>query len=141
MLKLTPHLDADEVACKCGCGFGLAPGDLYVETAVLFERLRSAIGEALGHDVPLTINSGCRCCAHNAASGGEADSAHMRGLALDIAKPDRISYDQFAAFAEHIAGLGGCGRYPNAGFIHIDTGGYPDNARTRHYPEGRRWTR
>ncbi|MBF0516964.1 MAG: peptidase M15, partial [Nitrospirae bacterium] len=33
----------------------------------------------------LKITSGCRCVSHNKAVGGKSDSAHLKGLAVDIA--------------------------------------------------------
>lgn len=50
--------------------------------AALMERVRAALG-----GVPITIVSGYRCPALNAAVGGQATSAHMRGLAADFIAP------------------------------------------------------
>ena len=38
--------------------------------------------------VPFVINSGFRCAKHNKKIGGVPNSAHLRGLAADIAVPD-----------------------------------------------------
>ncbi len=52
------------------------------QTAGLLEQVRGVLGS-----VPLIITSGYRCPALNAAVGGVADSAHVKGLAADIVCP------------------------------------------------------
>jgi uncharacterized protein YcbK (DUF882 family) len=42
---------------------------------------------------PIKINSGFRCKKHNYESGGRTNSAHIYGLAADIAFPDGILED------------------------------------------------
>ena len=46
------------------------------------EKLREFVGQ------PLVITSGFRTLAHNEKIGGTKNSAHLRGLAVDIACPD-----------------------------------------------------
>ena len=46
------------------------------------ERVRVVLAGA-----PIHVNSGYRCAALNAAVGGAANSAHVRGLAADIVCP------------------------------------------------------
>lgn len=46
------------------------------------DRIRHVLGQ------PMTVTSGYRTEAHNKAVGGVKDSAHMKGLAVDIAVPD-----------------------------------------------------
>lgn len=84
MGDLSKHFDKKEFTCKCGCGFD------DVDTR-LIERLE-AVREMYGQ--PLIITSGCRCVKHNEASGGKGDSAHLRGIAADIAiKNSRERYE------------------------------------------------
>ena len=69
-----PNFTRDEFACKCGCGFDeIDP--LLVST---LQRLRDEV------QLPVVVNSGCRCKAHNAAVKGAPNSQHMRGKAADI---------------------------------------------------------
>ena len=63
-----------EFACPC-CGENKTKEALMLVT----DQLRDAVGE------PLTISSAFRCVKHNEAVGGKLDSAHLKGLAVDIA--------------------------------------------------------
>ena len=45
---------------------------------LIMDQLRDAVGE------PLTISSAFRCAKHNKEVGGKPDSAHLKGLAVDI---------------------------------------------------------
>lgn len=60
--------------CKC-CGKDNIDPDLV-------RRLNEARAIA---GIPFVITSGCRCEARNAAVGGKPDSAHLAGMAADIA--------------------------------------------------------
>ena len=75
------------------------------------ERLESV----LGHE--LTFSSGYRCEACNAAAGGVKNSAHMRGLAVDISASS--SADRYhliySAIRQGFARIG-IGR----NFVHLD---------------------
>jgi hypothetical protein len=75
-------------------------------------------------NAPISINSGYRNQAYNAAVGGEPNSVHMRFNAFDITS-SKARPDQVAAALEAMAGeglfLGGLGRYN--GFTHVDTRG------------------
>lgn len=80
-MKLSDHLTTDEVACRCGCGFGWSLNDLSFEVTKIFELIRLAVQH------PLAIGSGCRCPSRNELVGGAKNSAHLRGTALDILTP------------------------------------------------------
>lgn len=69
MMYFTPA----ETACKCGCGMNINPKLLGIANAV-----RQEIG------LPMGVTSGARCQTYNKKVGGKANSAHTRGLALDI---------------------------------------------------------
>jgi zinc D-Ala-D-Ala carboxypeptidase len=56
-------------------------------TLAMLERIRAALSEIAGHDVPLIISSGYRCPALNAAVGGSASSDHLKALAADWIAP------------------------------------------------------
>jgi len=74
MGDLTKNFDRVEFACPCGCGFD----EIDLGLVDTLQRIRDVLG------VPLRINSGCRCLAHNQAVGGVPDSAHRRGRAADV---------------------------------------------------------
>lgn len=105
-----------EFACKCGCGFdGIDPA-----LAEICQTIRDAIGE------PITINSGCRCAAHNRKVGGVPNSYHTQGLAADLSC-SRGAGDLFAAIrnlydAGKLLRLGFCQYYRKKNFVHIDCG-------------------
>jgi len=109
--QIGSHFKRSEFACKCGCGFDTVD----VELMPILEFVR------FHFDKPVTINSACRCEAHNAAVGGSKNSQHLRGRAADIriigCTPDEIA-DALEAIMD---GWGGLGVYPKHNFVHIDT--------------------
>lgn len=76
MLEPTPKqfFTAAEFTCHCGCG----KADISPELVVMLNKARALSGQ------PYTINSACRCEAHNQAVGGVSFSSHLLGLAVDI---------------------------------------------------------
>lgn len=71
---LSKYFSRWEVECKCGCGL------MNIDPELL--RLLDLIREKL--DRPLSISSGSRCPAHNQKEGGKKNSAHLKGLAVDL---------------------------------------------------------
>ena len=71
---ISAHFSRSEFACKCGCGFDTVD----VELAKVLEYVRDYYG------VPIVINSGCRCPAHNDSVGGSSSSQHLLGKAADF---------------------------------------------------------
>lgn len=105
------YFKRSEFKCKCGkCGgFPVEPDEQLVN---LLERIRKHFG------VPVTINSGIRCKAHNAAVGGASASQHMKGTAADI-KVQGVAPAKVAAYVETLLpGTGGIGIYNT--FVHVD---------------------
>ncbi len=102
-----------EFACKCGkCGgYPVEPSEALV-------RVLDAIREETG--LPVYINSGIRCAAHNAAVGGAADSRHMYGDAADIRCPGKTP-KQLYDIADPLLPDGGLGIYSWG--IHVDIRG------------------
>jgi len=95
-----------EFACKCGCGFDSINHDL----TELLDALRDHF------EVPITVNSGCRCIDHNQAVGGAPRSQHLLGKAADVVVqgiPPRL----VAEMAIQL-GANGVKRYNT--FTHID---------------------
>lgn len=83
MGDLTDNLSRHEFACKCGCGFDTVDFDLVrilQETADYF--FSKADDDVVR--VSITINSGCRCPAHNKSIGGSKNSRHMKANAADF---------------------------------------------------------
>ncbi len=102
------YFKPDELKCRCGCGFDVTP-----EFKGRLNKLRRMAG------VPFSISSGARCVARNEAEGGSPDSAHTRGLAVDIRY--RNSAHAFAIeSACYAGGIKRIGRNRKLKFIHID---------------------
>lgn len=108
-MKLSPHFDSKEFACKDGCGFDDVD-------PVLVEKLEAL--RALAGNKPLIINSACRCPTHNKVVRGAKNSQHVKGKAADVRPPTGMSTAKFAELAERV-GFGGIGIYNT--FVHVDT--------------------
>ena len=134
--RLSEHLPCHEVACRCGCGYGLAAAEWPPEVGPHFELIRYFVGR------PLWVTSGARCDQHNEDEKGVENSGHTRLVALDLAVShgrDRIELIVAATFAalvesgavtkaealelyrETIAAIRGIG--VANGFIHTDLDG------------------
>lgn len=107
MPQLTLGLSTEEMACRC-CG-----------ALVCDPRLLKAYGAFRAKLArPLQIVSGYRCRKHNAEVGGEPDSQHCRGKALDIAC-DAVDLESDWIYHQLIAaGFRGIGH--GGGIFHID---------------------
>ena len=113
MGDLSKHFSRSEMGCRCGCGKLKADPRLLS----LLERIREILG------VPVVINSGYRCPAHNKRVGGVDNSYHTQGLAADIRCPSMTAdelWRQVRVLAQggYLPELGGLGRY--IGRIHVD---------------------
>lgn len=76
-------------------------------TAQMLERIRAALSDLRGVDVPILISSGYRCHALNAAVGGSNRSDHIRALAADWSAPAfGTPYQIAVALAPMVRGLG-----------------------------------
>jgi uncharacterized protein YcbK (DUF882 family) len=82
----------------------------------ILEPLRNAISR------PLTISSGYRCTALNAAIRGSKNSDHLRGCAADVTAPDMTAdelLDKVRSLAPYVP-LKQCIReYPPGGWVHV----------------------
>jgi len=93
MSKITEHLSEEEYRCggvHGNCCGNLPPDydpdnmpEIYDYLFGCFEDIREAWGK------PLIVSSGYRCFKHNQAVGGEPLSAHLFGVALDLACKDK----------------------------------------------------
>ena len=70
------YFKPSEFLCKCGCGQGLLQMNDLVLQKIDFMRLIM--------NQPIVINSAYRCAQYNRIVGGEKDSSHKKGLALDL---------------------------------------------------------
>lgn len=119
---ITPYFARSEFTCRCGCGLA----DPHPALVVGLQELREIIR------VPIQINSGSRCTAHNAAVGGAPSSMHLPRAdlggytcAADIttSRPLIQVYD-FASRIEWFA-EGGIAAYVRgyAAWLHLDVRG------------------
>ena len=121
---LAPGFRVREFRCKDGSD------EILVDEALvlLLQCIREHFGEAV------TITSGYRTAAHNAAVGGAKSSQHLLGRAADI-RVEGVSVEDVAAYTESLMpDWGGVGRYPvkagrATGWVHVDT--RADKARWR----------
>ena len=122
--RLAPDFKVRELRCKDGADTVMVDEALML----LLQCIREHFGKAV------TITSGYRTPAHNAAVGGAKSSQHLLGRAADI-QVQGISVEDVAAYAESLMpDWGGVGRYPvkagrATGWVHVDT--RADKARWR----------
>lgn len=111
---MTANFKRSEFACKCGCG----KDDINPELVQMIQVIRDSLGE------PITINSGCRCTAHNAKVGGVTNSYHTQGLAADLScaagAGKLFAIIKGLCEAGKLPGLAYCIKYPT--FVHVDCG-------------------
>ena len=114
--RLAPDFKVREFRCKDGTDTVMVDETL----TVVLQCIREHFGK------PVTITSGYRTAAHNAAVGGAKSSQHLLGRAADI-RVEGVSVEDVAAYAESLMpDWGGVGRYPvkagrATGWVHVDT--------------------
>lgn len=114
--QISEHFTWGEARCHCGqcSGWGGLMGEREVtETAEWAETVRALLGGFAIH-----VNSWYRCKAYNRSIGGEPDSQHLLGRAVDISLKERSPRTVQSILAAHRDLVIGLGRY--AGFTHID---------------------
>lgn len=122
--RLAPDFKVRELRCRDGSDTVMVDETL----TVVLQCIREHFGK------PVTITSGYRTAAHNAAVGGAKSSQHLLGRAADI-RVEGVSVEDVAAYTESLMpDWGGVGRYPvkagrAAGWVHVDT--RADKARWR----------
>ena len=102
------YFSDSELNCRCGCGMTI--------TKPLLDKLNKA-RELAG--VPFAVTSGARCKEHNRKVGGTPNSAHTRGMAVDIAyQSSRAKF----AIIKALLGVGfvRIGDNQKKSFIHCD---------------------
>jgi hypothetical protein len=106
------YFKPEEFCCKCGCGFC----KLDEELICILDIIREVLGK------PMIIKSGCRCQNQNIAQGGEINSDHLKGRAVDIKTLN--SHTRFIILNHGLAlGINRIGVAPK--YIHL--GKNPDN--------------
>ena len=114
--RLAPDFKVRELRCRDGSDTVMMDETL----TVVLQCIREHFGK------PVTITSGYRTAAHNAAVGGAKSSQHLLGRAADI-RVQGVSVEDVAAYAESLMpDWGGVGRYPvkagrATGWVHVDT--------------------
>ena len=114
--RLAPDFKVRELRCRDGTDTVMVDEAL----TVVLQCIREHFGKAV------TITSGYRTAAHNAAVGGAKSSQHLLGRAADI-RVEGVSVEDVAAYAESLMpDWGGVGRYPvkagrAKGWVHVDT--------------------
>ena len=114
--RLAPDFKVRELRCRDGSDTVMVDETL----TVVLQCIRDHFGK------PVTITSGYRTPAHNAAVGGAKSSQHLLGRAADI-RVAGVSVEDVAAYAESLMpDWGGVGRYPvkagrATGWVHVDT--------------------
>lgn len=105
-----PHFTAKELSCHCRKH---CKGEYFHDPRFLdaLEAMRREVG-------PLTIRSGHRCQAHNAAVAGVQNSYHTKAIAADIAVTDKNRARLLQAAVN--AGFTGLGY--GRSFLHVDLG-------------------
>lgn len=99
--------EESDFKCACGCGF-----DISDELKKLCDRVRNLAG------IPLIVNSGARCKAHNKAIGASETSSHILGLAVDFKCID--SHSRLKIMTALLSlGINRIGLHKN--FLHFDT--------------------
>ena len=122
--RLAPDFQVRELRCRDGTDTVMVDEVL----TVVLQCIREHFGKAV------TITSGYRTAAHNAAVGGAKSSQHLLGRAADI-RVQGVSVEDVAAYTESLMpDWGGVGRYPvkagrTTGWVHVDT--RADKARWR----------
>lgn len=114
--RVSTNFRRSEFACRCGCGFSAVDTELLQ----ILERLREHFNGA-----KVTLNSPCRCSAHNKAIGGSSRSKHVFAIAADFAV-NGVHADRVADYLEETyPNKFGIGRY--IGRTHVDV--RPNKAR------------
>ena len=114
--RLAPDFKVRELRCRDGTDTVMVDEVL----TVVLQCIREHFGK------PVTITSGYRTAAHNAAVGGAKSSQHLLGRAADI-RVQGVSVEDVAAYTESLMpDWGGVGRYPvkagrTTGWVHVDT--------------------
>lgn len=104
---VTKHFKRKEFSCKCGCGLDAVD----IELVNILERIRNHF------NVPVIINSACRCAKHNQEIGGAKNSQHLLCKAADF---EVLGVNPYTVQEYLKNWKGGLGSYNS--FTHVDVG-------------------
>jgi zinc D-Ala-D-Ala carboxypeptidase len=114
--QVSPHFSLTELASRDDPESVRMPNEVFHNLTDLcthvLEPLRALFGS-------LIVTSGYRSVAHNRAIGGEPQSKHCFGMAVDIVA-DHETQLKIAAAASKIPECGGIGLYPGKDILHLD---------------------
>ncbi len=113
MANDTKNFKVSEFACK-HCG----ENKIDQQVIDMCQKIRDALG------VPVHVNSGYRCPAHNTKVGGVKSSRHVLGMAADLSSSlsavDMFNTVKKLQAAGELPELGYCILYRKKNFIHVD---------------------
>lgn len=110
-MQLTKNLKSSEITCGCGCGYD----DISPKLTQMFQKARDKYADAI------IVTSGCRCQKHNTVVGGVPNSAHTKGLALDVSVMNQTPAKmQKLAFCLGYAGFERAEINASKNYIHVD---------------------
>jgi hypothetical protein len=121
--QLSPHLNAQELRCKCGGTHNIT---VNTDLVAKIEKLISTIATIKGvsaDKVHINVSSANRCKAHDIAVGGSGWGMHTLGKAMDFqitCNNQTIDAILIACIAQEI-GFTGIGRITSS-YIHCDVG-------------------
>lgn len=113
MGDLTENFNSSEFTCRCpeNCDWKTVNHTMSKDLLLLLQYVRSSLGRTV------VINSGLRCPKWNKQVGSGKDSAHVKGLAVDIkCTTPRDRYELLERVLDTDVKRVGIDR----GFIHID---------------------
>lgn len=140
MMIISPHISEEKYRCKC-CG-KLPPSLIGGEKPVCYEWLFEDFEDIrLEYGLPIIIDSGYRCLAHNKEVGGEELSVHLFGLALDCSTQNKDDIDVLYNIVLAVHPELRIGLYKTKRFIHIDNGYEIYPRALIEWRKGARWTK
>lgn len=110
MTQLTPHFTLEEFTATEHRNFDNSlPRDLVANassTCQMLERIRTALSQAKGVEVPMYLSSGYRCLLLNRSVGSADTSDHLKALAGDWTAPSfGTPYDVAQFLKDHVVQL------------------------------------
>ena len=116
MGDLSKNISRFEIRCRCNiCGLD----SIDIETIKVVQAACNNFGKIKGRRSILDINSGFRCYHHNIAVGGNPDSQHLFGRAIDHSIRGVSNEELADYYRDMFFGKYGIGEYPT--FVHLDT--------------------
>jgi len=129
MGDLSKNFWRHEFACRGGAPDGGHPGEdcgtdtMDAELIRVLEDVRGHFNQFSEERLGISINSGCRCPAHNLNEGGSEGSQHLYGKACDF-RMNGVPADAVADYLEKkYPDRYGIGRYHGRTHLDVRSGG------------------